>query len=111
MALLLTALALYLALGTLFAIPFSLFLLPRIDSAAHHAPLSFRLLILPGAAALWPYLLARSLRRAQAPQWPNQSSRSIATLRRIHLHLWLILGPTLLIAFLLLIALRPGAPS
>jgi len=111
MTTLLVCLALYLTLGTLFAIPFSLFLLPRIDSAAHHTPLSFRLLILPGAAALWPYLLTRTLRSAHAPQWPTTTSRSIAALRRIHLTTWLILGPALLAAFLLLIALAPGAPQ
>jgi hypothetical protein len=34
----------------------------RVDPAAKGAPLGFRLLILPGCAALWPLLLGRWMR-------------------------------------------------
>ncbi|MBX3356926.1 MAG: hypothetical protein KF745_00710 [Phycisphaeraceae bacterium] len=68
-AILLILLAAYLALGLLFAIAFSLVGAARIDPVARHAPIGFRLVILPGAAALWPLLLRRWLaaRRNTSP--------------------------------------------
>jgi len=60
---LLAALGLYLAAGLLFGIPFVARGVKRMDPAAAHAPLRFRLLILPGCAALWPVLLIKWLRR------------------------------------------------
>ena len=56
---LLMLLAAYAAAGVLFAAAFVTVGVGRIDFAARHAPIGFRLLILPGAAALWPYLLRR----------------------------------------------------
>jgi hypothetical protein len=55
-------LGLYVAAGLLFAPPFLIWGLPRIDSAARGSSLAFRLLILPGTAAFWPLLLHRWLR-------------------------------------------------
>lgn len=52
----------YAACGVLFAIAFVMKGVERVDSQAHGAPLGFRLLILPGAAALWPLLLRRWMR-------------------------------------------------
>lgn len=49
----------YAALGLGFAILFVAIGLPRVDHAATQAPWSFRLLILPGVAALWPVMLRR----------------------------------------------------
>jgi hypothetical protein len=51
--------ALYAAAGAVFAVLFLLFALPRIDSGAKGAGLTFRLLILPGLIALWPLMLIR----------------------------------------------------
>ena len=56
------ALGLYAGAGLLFAIPFLVWGLPRIDAAARGSSLAFRLLILPGTAALWPVLLKLWLR-------------------------------------------------
>jgi hypothetical protein len=54
--------AAYFALGLLFALAFvTLGGAARLDPAARHATLTFRLFILPGAAALWPLLLSRWL--------------------------------------------------
>jgi hypothetical protein len=67
--LLLAVLALYTAVGVLFAIPFAFRGVTAIDANARAgAPPGFRLLIVPGAAALWPLLLKRWLaaRRAAA---------------------------------------------
>lgn len=49
----------YAALGVVVGIAFVARGVSRVDSAAHHAPWSFRLIILPGVAALWPVLLVR----------------------------------------------------
>lgn len=59
-AFLLNALALYAAVGVVTALAFVAFGVTRVQPA----PVSFgaRILILPGAAALWPYVLARWLK-------------------------------------------------
>jgi len=56
--------AAYSLFGFAFAIYFVSFGVARLDPAARSAPLLFRALILPGAAALWPFLALRLLRRA-----------------------------------------------
>ncbi len=63
--LILAALTIYLALGALFAIPFALRGAARIDPVARAASLPFKLMILPGAALLWPAL---ALMWARAPR-------------------------------------------
>lgn len=52
----LLTLAAYLALGVLFAIPFALRGAARLDPVARAGSIPFKLLILPGAALLWPAL-------------------------------------------------------
>jgi hypothetical protein len=54
--------AVYACIGVLFGIAFVIRGAGAIDPAAKHAGLSFRVLILPGAAALWPLLLHRWMR-------------------------------------------------
>jgi hypothetical protein len=63
-AFLLDALALYAAVGAVTAVAFALFGVTRVQPA----PVSpgARILILPGAMALWPYVLLRWL-KAKAP--------------------------------------------
>ena len=56
--------AAYLGLGLAFAVPFALRWAGRLDPAAQRGTWGFRLLIVPGAALLWP-LLAVRLARAQ----------------------------------------------
>jgi hypothetical protein len=55
-------LAAYGLAGALFAAAFVTAEIQRVDPAAQHAPLGFRLIVLPGAAALWPLLLVRWIR-------------------------------------------------
>ena len=64
-AFLLNVLALYAATGAVTAVAFSLFGVTRVQSA----PVSpgARILILPGAMALWPYVLLRWLTARRAP--------------------------------------------
>jgi len=52
----------YAVLGVVFAAAFVTLGVQRVDPAAKGAPLGFRLLILPGCAALWPLLLGRWMR-------------------------------------------------
>jgi hypothetical protein len=57
----------YAVVGALFAVPFAWKGAGRIDPAAARAPFGFRLLLLPGACALWPLLLVRWMRGAAPP--------------------------------------------
>lgn len=45
----------YLAIGIIFALAFVTVGVSRVDPAARGAPFGFRLLILPGSVALWPW--------------------------------------------------------
>jgi hypothetical protein len=65
----------YAAVGVLFAIAFIAFGVGRMDSAAKGSPLAFRLLILPGAAAVWPVLLKRWLCGSAQPPVENNPHR------------------------------------
>lgn len=47
----------YLFLGSLFAIYFSFYKIRKVDSAAVHAPIGFKLIILPGLILLWPLII------------------------------------------------------
>ena len=53
---------LYMAIGLLIGVAFIIKGVTTVDSTAHGAPWSFRLIILPGAAALWPAVLRWWLR-------------------------------------------------
>ena len=57
----------YLACGLLFAIPFALVGVKKIDSHAAHGSWGFRLLLIPGTMAFWPLLLRRWATGANAP--------------------------------------------
>lgn len=67
----------YAALGLLFAVAFAARGAARIDAHAAHTSWGFRLLILPGAAALWP-LLAYRWARGQAPPEEHNPHRDAA---------------------------------
>jgi hypothetical protein len=62
----LSVLGVYTAAGLLFAAAFVIFGIARVDPTARGASLLFRLLILPGAAALWP-IMARKWLQAHRP--------------------------------------------
>jgi len=61
----------YLAVGVVFAVAFAVRGVDRIDSSAQGAGWGFRVLIVPGSAALWPWLAARWVRGAQPPTERN----------------------------------------
>jgi hypothetical protein len=62
-AFLLNALAVYAAIGAVTALAFVTFGVTRVQPAS--VSLGARILILPGAAALWPYVLMRWLKAAR----------------------------------------------
>lgn len=63
----LLTIAAYLAIGVLFALLFVIRGVERIDPAARSTSWVFRMLIIPGAAALWPVILSRWV-HARAPE-------------------------------------------
>lgn len=59
--------AVYVAVGLLFAAAFVTTGVGKIDPSAKHAPIGFRLVIVPGTVAFWPLLAIRWLRGQMAP--------------------------------------------
>jgi hypothetical protein len=75
---LLWTLSCYAAIGAVFAVAFASFGAARIDPSANGASVGFRLLILPGATALWPVLLRRWLRGDRTPPRERNAHRRAA---------------------------------
>jgi hypothetical protein len=61
-----SALGAYAVAGAAFAIAFLLFGIQRVDPVAEHSSIGFRLMVLPGVAAIWPLLLARWIRSGRS---------------------------------------------
>ena len=55
----LVLLVIYLAAGFVFAIPFVIKGVDKIDEGAHGSGIGFRLIIIPGTIVFWPLLLRR----------------------------------------------------
>ena len=83
MTILLSALGVYLSLGVPFAAAFVTRGVQRLDPAAVNSSWSFRLLILPGVAALWPFLLRRWMRGSPPPAPPDPRAMRIERTRRV----------------------------
>lgn len=64
---LLTLAGIYAAFGVVFAVPFVLRGVGRVDEAARGGTWGFRVLILPGVVALWPWLAKRWLEGTGEP--------------------------------------------
>jgi hypothetical protein len=60
--LLVAAVGAYVAAGAVFAVAFVAWGVSRMDPVARDATIGFRLIILPGVAALWPFLAIRWMR-------------------------------------------------
>ena len=82
MNLVLIAAAVYVAVGLVFAPFFALIGAGRIDPVAREGTLGFRILILPGAAALWPLLAWRWLKGTGHPPLERNAHRDAAEGRR-----------------------------
>lgn len=66
--------ALYVVLGVLFAIPFHIGGMARLDAGTRDASFLFRLLVSPGVIALWPVLLVKWRRRMRRPGLASPAS-------------------------------------
>lgn len=66
----------YVTLGLLFAIPFVLRGVQKIDPVAENGTWGFRLIILPAVVALWPVMLRRWLTGAPPPAERNAHRRA-----------------------------------
>ena len=66
-----TALTIYALVGLVFAVAFVVRGAGRVDPAASESPLGFKLLVLPGVAAVWPLLALRWSRGAGPPAERN----------------------------------------
>ena len=76
-------LAIYAALGIVFAIAFVWKGVGEVDPAARQGTLGFRALIFPGVVALWPLLARRWLAGSGAPpEEKNPHRRSAREVRR-----------------------------
>ncbi|OQP57237.1 hypothetical protein A3860_11820 [Niastella vici] len=53
----------YLACGLLFAIPFVIKGVDKIDEAANGGSIGFRIIIIPGAMVFWPLLLKKWIKQ------------------------------------------------
>ena len=81
-AIFLILLGVYLACGVVFAIPFALIGVKRIDPHAAHGSWGFRLLIIPGTMAFWPLLLKRWTIGAHEPPEEHNVHRLAAKAKR-----------------------------
>jgi hypothetical protein len=75
---LLILLAAYLVMGFLFAIPFVVVGVRRIDPHAVRGSWGFRALIIPGTMFLWPLLARRWVSRAGEPPEERNAHRKAA---------------------------------
>lgn len=77
-AVFLIALGAYLASGLVFAIPFALVGIKQIDPHTEHGPWGFRLLVIPGVTAFWPWLLKRWIAGVKEPPEERNAHRRAA---------------------------------
>ena len=65
----------YLVIGLIFAIPFIVFGIHRVDPSAKNGTMAFRLIVLPGITLFWPLFLTRLLRGKEKPTECNAHRR------------------------------------
>ena len=111
----LAVLASYLAVGALIAIVFVTVGLRRVDPKAAEGTRGFKLLILPGIAALWPIMLARLVTGRPANEAaaaaPTELTAGTRPHRAAHPLIWICVG--VVVAAVLVLAwpndpTRPG---
>lgn len=105
----LIGLAGYAAVGAAFAMVFVSRGVGQLDPNAQGTGIGFRMLIAPGVVALWPVLAARWLR---SPDGPHAASNTgTRAHRRVHLVVWLVLGPMLGALIVAAVLTRPAVPA
>lgn len=98
----------YAVIGVLFGVAFALRGAAAIDPVARHATRGFRLLVMPGAALLWPVLVLRWWRAAggqvEVPGDRTERWQPAAEGLRTHaLAAWMVLAP--IVAAVLVVAI------
>lgn len=71
----LTVIYIYLAMGVIIGTFLVSFGMARVDNETTGSGLGFRLIILPGAVALWPLMLRRMIRGGGEPPLQNDPHR------------------------------------
>jgi hypothetical protein len=109
---LLAVLAVYLALGVLFALVFHVAGLKKVDPAVEGAGLFFRLLITPGLVGLWPLMAAQWARTAAGRMAFGATEKPVSPggLRAFHRRLVGLLVILLPLAVVAAVGLRPAPP-
>ena len=69
-------LGLYLLIGVAIGVPFVLRGVKAVDPSAREGSVGFRLMILPGSIALWPFVLRRWRSAAPPPEEDNAHRRA-----------------------------------
>jgi hypothetical protein len=80
-AYLLILIGVYLLCGLVFAVPFAIVGVGKIDPHAAHGTWGFRLLIIPGTILLWPMLALRWLKGVHEPPEERNAHRLNAKCR------------------------------
>ena len=87
----------YMACGLVFAIPFVLVGVKKIDPHAAHGSWGFRLLIIPGTMFLWPLLARRWMKGIHEPPEENsphrRASQNSCSSRREEAHPFSLTSP------------------
>lgn len=106
---LLIGLAGYAAVGAAFALVFVTRGIGQLDPNAQGTGVGFRVLIVPGVVALWPVLAARWIHSPGSDHAPSEAGTR--THRRVHLIVWLVLGPMLGALIIAAVLTRPIVPT
>jgi hypothetical protein len=67
-SIILIVVAAYLAAGFVFAIPFILKGITKVDEGAHGATWGFRIIIIPGTIVFWPFLLKKWIKATKSKE-------------------------------------------
>lgn len=110
-AILLIVAAVYLIAGLLFAIPFVVSGVNKIDEGAHGSSIGFRIIIIPGVIVFWPVLLKKWMRYGRQKEGAPKYSFAIKPLRKKHLLAWQILALLLPLLIIAAVAVRPSFPK
>ncbi len=76
-------LGIYVGIGLLFSIPFAFAGAKKIDSTATEGTIGFKLLIIPGAIALWPLLANRWRKKVGEPPEEKNPHRTACKLHAL----------------------------
>ncbi|MFM1804542.1 MAG: hypothetical protein RL136_1421 [Planctomycetota bacterium] len=108
--------AIYAALGLVFALAFSWRGAAVVDPVAHGSTLGFRVLVVPGAALLWPLLAVRWWRAAmggaQVPGERTEAWQGASERLRLRAWIaWIVLAPLIALSLVIALRAREGRPE